>query len=181
MLVALDLDGCIANFTKAVCKVLNQDYDKVLKNWPNGVYETSTVLGISNTQMWKAIDRTKNFWENIELYDYSKELVNKLMDRYDVYICTSPARHPNCYSGKAAWIQKHFPKLSRKMVITPAKHLLAGTVRVLIDDSDEKINKFIEFGGIGLIVPQCWNSLHSMKNVNKIDWVMNALARVEEV
>ena len=159
-IVLLDVDGVIGNFTKAVCDTLNfteAHYNHLISRWTPGVNEISEQIGINQNFMWRAIDNNPSFWEDIELYDYSLELVDYLQSKYEVHICTSPSSNPNCAAGKITWLKKHF-KFKRNFVITPQKHLLACPNKILIDDTDRHCNKFMEYGGHSYLWPQPWNS-----------------------
>lgn len=167
LIVLLDLDGVIANWNKEVCKCLNKNYEEVLNNWNLGEYGTEKQLGVTESQMWKSIDSNPTFWEDIELFDYSQELVKYLQSKYEVHVCTSPSRHSDSLSGKGKWMARHF-RFNRNFIITPQKHLLAQKGRVLIDDMDTNVNKFKEWGGDAFLWSQHWNSDYARMN-NRIE------------
>lgn len=60
---------------------------------------------------------------------------------YDVFIATKPPTGiPFAYADKAAWVLKHFPELSRKIILTHDKGLLGDEGDILIDDRPHKAN-----------------------------------------
>jgi 5'(3')-deoxyribonucleotidase len=158
MIVFLDMDGVIANWTKQVAKVLNINYDKMISSWTPGLYDTASQLGISDGWMWQNIDAYEQFWEEIEIYDYAQKLVKYLKKNHELHICSSPSRHKNSMAGKSVWLSKHKLGFGRNFIFTPQKHLLAAPGRVLIDDLDKNIDKFNEHKGHGFLWSQPWNS-----------------------
>lgn len=175
MIVLLDMDGCICDWTKQVCKVLNRDYEKLIQNWTKGVYDTAEQLEVSDAKMWIEINKNPTFWEDIEPYDYAHDLVKQLRKNHEVYICSSPSIDSGCLKGKSAWLVNHKFKFGRNFIFTPQKHLLAQPGRVLIDDLDKNANKFEEFGGKTCLLPQPWNSNYALRNVDKVKYVMEQL------
>jgi hypothetical protein len=53
------------------------------------------------------------------------------------------------------WLDCYFPKVKR--IFTREKYFCANPQTILIDDTDPKIEKFYEHGGIGVTFPQPWN------------------------
>jgi 5'(3')-deoxyribonucleotidase len=109
MIIYVDMDGVIADFEKAC---VEQKLDKKQMNAPD-----------------KFIDYSK-----IPVMEGAVEAVAQLVKEHDVYIASTPPwRQPKAWTDKRLWIQKHFPTLNKKVVLTHHKNLLKGDV--LIDDS----------------------------------------------
>jgi len=45
------------------------------------------------------------------------------------------------------------------------KWLMAGLDRLLIDDADHNIDKFVQYGGHTLLVPRPWNHAHAQSRL----------------
>ena len=151
--ILLDMDGVIANFVRHSL-VAN---DLLLRHDDCTQYDYWKLAGISGNQFWKRIDSTPRFWETIPPYPWFLEL-KKIVSQFDFHICTSPSKSPDCFSGKADWIQAYFGREFRNIVLTPQKHLLAKSNHILIDDSQQKYEKFVDAGGHAILFPQPWNS-----------------------
>lgn len=176
-IVYLDIDGVIANFVSAALSALNITTYTIPPNEPN--MEKWSGVNITTKEFWKAIDKTnEDFWFNIPKYDYSDELVKLCHSYGEVFFLTSPSRNPACLSGKMMWIKRYFPRMARNIVLTPAKYLCAAPNRVLIDDTETKCDKFIQYGGSTILFPQpynrAWNNFNNTGK-SKVEYVRDQL------
>jgi 5'(3')-deoxyribonucleotidase len=174
--IFLDLDGVIADFITAAMSALNVTYYTIPPDEPN--IEKWPGVNVSTKEFWSAIDKTnEDFWFNILKYDYSDELVRLCHSYGEVFFLTSPSRNPACLSGKMMWIKKHYPRMARNAIMTPAKYLCAAPNRVLIDDTEAKVDKFIEYGGSAILFPQPYNrAWHGFdEKITKVQYVKNCL------
>lgn len=120
-IIYIDMDDTIADFHKAAV-----DEGKVIES-----------------RMWD-----KDFFLNLEPIPGAKGAINDLGRLgYDLYILSQPlAESPESYTDKALWIQRHFPQLYNKIVLTQNKGLHLGGY--LIDDNADKWKaKFEATGG----------------------------------
>lgn len=163
----IDMDGVLANFVGAACRVHNRPwpYDDP-KNL--GRFEIEPAWGISPREFWKPIDAAGiGFWENLEKTEFADRLIRFATSIYgldNLCILTSPSDDPACVPGKRAWMRMNYPLLSKNMLFGSAKQFLAGPDRVLIDDRDKNLEDFQMYGGFGVLVPQPWNRGHSSKD-----------------
>lgn len=175
MIIFLDLDGVIANWNLALMQELGfcqEQIDWHHENWKNE--NTANQLGITEAHLWKAIGRNPSFWENIPIYDYAHELFKKLNELGEVHICTSPGQDANAPSGKVKWLRKHNFKIGKNFFITPTKHLLAGEYRVLVDDTQKQVDKFLLHGGKAVLFPALWNN-NKAHVENKVEFTVNSI------
>lgn len=171
-----DMDGVIVNFPKGVEKVLAVDLSELDR------YEIDEYLGISTSEFWKAIDEVETFWEDLEPYPWTIDLIEMLLEvsNGNLTIATSPSADPHCACQKLKWIQKHLPaQLYRKVLIGPQKHLLAAPGRVLIDDSPEKTSRFQQAGGIAILFPQPYNT--GIKEDDMVSYIYDWLHETSKV
>jgi 5'(3')-deoxyribonucleotidase len=175
-IIYLDLDGVLVDFVSGALKTLGVTNYKIP---PNGYkIESWKGVGVSTKEFWKAIDATnEHFWADLEKYPWSDKLVRLCESYGSVFILTSPSRNPYCLAGKMMWLKKHYPRLTRSVIMTPHKYLCAAPNRILIDDNDDKINKFIEYGGTGILFPQMWNTAHALNGLDKVEYVETYLDR----
>jgi 5'(3')-deoxyribonucleotidase len=168
--IFLALDSVLVNFIQGTLKVLGVTNYSIPINEPS--MEKWIGVNVTTGEFWKAIDATnEKFWAELEPYHYAKDLVKVCESFGETFILTAPARNPYCLAGKKMWIQKHFPRLSGKMIITKHKYLCAAPDRILIDDNNEQIDKFAQFGGGTILFPQLFNRNHSLAGVDKVEYV----------
>lgn len=74
---------------------------------------------------------------------------------FEVWIASKPPTgQPQAYAEKVKWVLKHFPQLSRRIILTHDKGLLGCERDMLIDDRPHKANcesfrgRLIVFGGL---------------------------------
>jgi 5'(3')-deoxyribonucleotidase len=169
LVIFLDMDGVVANFVKSAMSALNITNYSIPPN--ESSIEKWNGVNVTTKEFWESIDKTKeDFWLNIEKYDYSDQLVSLCESYGEVHFLTSPSRNPSCLSGKMMWIQKYYPRLQRRTILTSNKYLLADHNRVLIDDTFQKTSKFNQFGGYAILFPQEYNKAWSTFLNGKSIW-----------
>lgn len=161
--ILFDLDGVLADFHGQALKFVACD-SGITVDQLQGETWLSDVLGITEDEFWRRINLdAKAFWTEIPLLSDAHELVEEgiaAVGLDNVGICSSPSRDPHSVAYKMMWVRKHFPKLYRRVVITPAKHFCANPATLLIDDW-ERNQHFEDFGGHFLLIPRRWNSRHA--------------------
>lgn len=123
-------------------KIVYVDMDDVIADFYSATRDTSTGR-IKEELMW-----TPSFFFKLKPIEGSQSAIYELEKRgLDVWILSQPlAGLPESYCDKAAWIQKHFPSLYKKIILTQDKGLLLGDY--LIDDNAPKWkDKFEKNGG----------------------------------
>ena len=104
-IIYIDMDGVIANFKKAADE----------GGWTHRP------------------DKHVNY-RNLELMPGAKEALIRLNKDFDIFIASTPPwDRPSQWAAKREWLEKHFPWLKRKLILTHRKDLLIGDI--LIDDS----------------------------------------------
>ncbi len=146
MKIFLDLDGVIANFSKSASKCLDipypvqhefKQYDELFAHVPKPVFYSKI--------------RGHDFWANLGIFPYAKDLV-KMIDTVsdgNWMFLTKPMMDFGCYSGKFAWVQKHFPQYLGKIIIINGTKATCctGANDILVDDTAKNINEWAAAGG----------------------------------
>jgi hypothetical protein len=160
--VFLDMDGVMADWVGAVYDLAGPLEAGKREPWPVGEYDIEPVLGVTTDRLWALVNRQGvEWWAHLEPLPWFGELL-ALIDsaRVESSILTAPGRCDYALTGKAQWIRNHLPDFRGRLHMTKEKHLLAAPGRLLIDDSDDNCNRFIEAGGAAIVYPQPWNSAH---------------------
>lgn len=83
---------------------------------------------------------TETMLNQLKPQPYAQEITDKLMDEgHDLYIVT--ATQSRFVMSKQYWIDKYFPRLKDKLIITNFKSLISG-LELLIDDQPTNIELF---------------------------------------
>lgn len=127
-------------------KILYVDMDDVIADFYSAAKDQDE--NVQEYLMW-----TPGFFGKLKPTEGSQWAVAQLEKRYDVYILSQPlAGHAESYSDKAEWINKHFPSLYNKLILTQDKGLNIGDI--LIDDNKLKWKeKFEKNGGTFIHFP----------------------------
>ena len=112
----LDLDGVIANFAKRV--VVDMWGEKLPENSYIDSFQIDKVYGKTKREFYKSCDGF-DFWHGIEKYPWADDLVEIVDEsmKGNWKFLTSPMRNDGCFSGKAAWVRRYFPKHFSKLII----------------------------------------------------------------
>lgn len=142
MTVYLDMDGVLADFFKG----LEQFYN--VKHWKQIQDKEKSIQALAGT----------DFFNTLEVFETSQELVNFVKSTGDWGICSSPLRgdRDNSAYWKRVWLtEKQFLPEVNKLIFTGQKENFAvdkidGTPNILVDDKPSNIKRWNEAGGIGI-------------------------------
>lgn len=170
------------------------DFDSVIADW---IFTVSWVTDISYPKadvfptdwIWEAyperhsdfikIMREESFWENIFPYPWSQKLID-VIDKSTFgnwAFCTKATKDKNSFSGKYAWLKKHFPQHEDKIWICRGNkwRLCSGSKDILVDDrEDENIIPWRKAGGIGYV----WPGFNRYINIEQVEKEMLNLKKV---
>jgi hypothetical protein len=134
MKIWLDLDGVLADFTKAHNKCKDD--------------------------FWENHGSRISFWcDEIELMPDADAIVQFCCERVranNVGIlssgcCWSKILRAYSFTGKVLWVERHFPQLLGRLLICTDKTVLGSPGNMLIDDHPENIRGWKANGGIGVL------------------------------
>ncbi len=153
MKIFLDLDGVIVAFAEGVIKWYNLDCTtEDFEEW-GAIFD---FFSGSEKDFWEGL--TDKFWLGLEFTKEAKQILT-LVEPMKPCILTSPS-HTSAGS-KQQWIRENLPDYFKggRYLIGPAKDFGAHSESLLIDDSEENIDKFRKAGGHTILVPRPWNKL----------------------
>lgn len=153
-MVYLDMDGVLCNFVKAAIEACDLPLtDDQVKDW--NFFKPY----MSTEEFWSRIREYTDFWYDLELYPWAKELVASLGS--EVFFLTSPGADPAAATQKINWLIRHGfleDVFDDRYILTHHKYLLARPEALLIDDSMQQAKEFTDWGGHALVLKQGWNS-----------------------
>ena len=166
--VFVDIDGVLADFIRpafaslGVCLREERCYPSSAGWDCVKAFNMLASTPISINDFWNSFNRHE-FWAALPIYDYACPLLEYLgeaVGKSNVLLASSATLSPASASGKVEWIQKQLPAwIRRQYFIGSKKHLLAGSHRILIDDSYDNCLAFRQHGGKTIMVPRPWNPL----------------------
>lgn len=149
--ILLDIDGVMADFTSAMCSIMDIRQDDELRKR----LETSNWVTdfVDAEEFTKRISATKgDWWSNIPLTPWANSLYAKLTAVAPVAFLTAPhTDDPYSAAGKTMWIKKHFN--TDLFLIGKPKYYCAMERSILVDDYCENIRHFVDAGGLGYLWP----------------------------
>lgn len=142
--VSLDIDGVLANFTKAACQAHGIHYPSAYA-FDNGWLDVQTENGL-----WRHC-RGHDFWATLEKFPWADQLV-KLVDSKvsDWRFLSKPSFDEGCYSGKYAWVRDNIDgnAIKRLCLVNGSKAFhCSGPDHLLIDDNTKNCQEWIKAGG----------------------------------
>jgi len=140
--IFLDLDGVLADFTKAAAKIHKIELPSEMEE--DFLYSKFAKKG----HFWSKCN-SHEFWANIPRYPWAKDLV-RLVDRSGINFTflTKAPMGTGAWSGKARWIESNFGAHQNKLwVVRGDKSIMAQKGYLLIDDKTSSIEGWRERGG----------------------------------
>ena len=142
MTVYLDMDGVLADFFKG----LEQFYN--VRHWKQIQDKEKSIQALAGT----------DFFNTLDVFETSQELVDFAKSTGDWGICSSPLRgdRDNSAYWKRVWLtEKQFLPEVNKLIFTGQKENFAvdkidGKPNILVDDKPSNIKRWNEAGGIGI-------------------------------
>jgi len=186
MRIDLDVDGVLADFPRAACKLHGRPYlyEEPLRADAVGVWDMEKCWGISEDEFWEPINEAgEEFWRTLDFTPDAHEIieiVERIVGRENVIPVTSCIHHPSAAAGRVAWIHERLPQYRGEFFLGAAKHKIAAPDVVLVDDADKNIKRFRDAGGQVVLYPRPWNSAHVQRN-NALNVLEDRLTRMKSI
>ena len=136
-LILLDQDGPLADFDAALDQVLvelgHDPTELVATEW-DYTNDVTRHFGPDAAAALDAARLAPGFFRQLPVTPGAHEAVERLLEAgCEVAVCTAPSlANPTCASDKLWWIERHFPALCERVIITIDKTWVHGDV--LVDD-----------------------------------------------
>lgn len=169
--IAIDMDEVIADPLDKFIELYRQDHKvEMLIEDMNGK-EFFELLPFEITGTWREYINRKGFFRDLKVIPGSKEVVERLCEKYDVFIVSAAMEFPNSLEDKLNWLSEHFPFISWTNIIFCGKKIV--DVDIMIDD---RTKNFAGFNGRKLLFSSPHNLLiDSYERVNSWEEVAGLL------
>ena len=150
MIVYCDVDGVVLDLVRHIC-----DHHRLPKYSGND-WNLAAGLGMDADVLW-APTRETSFWYSAPKEPHADKLVKVLKGFGTGFrFCTASFPFVWSYAGKVEWLLRNYPWNKIQMITD--KWELAAPDRLLIDDKEDTVSRWVGAGGIGILWPQPWNS-----------------------
>lgn len=154
-----DVDGVLADFIGAACRL----HGRCIKE--NASWEFYKDWGMSDKEFWEPIQELgETFAVELEATPWASRLVDTLRAEGDVRFLTAPWRSSKAWGGRVHWLVERMGAGFEDIILCHGrlKALMAscGAQRnVLVDDSEDNIDRWNRAGGVGFLWPGPANGL----------------------
>ena len=141
MRILIDMDEVMADAIARFLEWYERDFGiKYTKEQLLGT-KLSEVVPEEHRSIVKSYPHQKGFFKDLPLIADSKEVIEELYNRYDVYVASAAMEFKYSLPDKFNWLDEHFPFIHwRRRIFCGDKHLLKADV--LIDDHDFNLSTF---------------------------------------
>jgi|SRR5579871_246204 len=176
----VDLDGVLVDFVAGALAVHGKTLARREVKW--SFPEQIGFAGADDAAFWEPLGF--DFWAGLGWHEDGRRLLGELerlvgADR--IALLTSPCLTRGAVEGKVEWLRRRLPRYARQFFVGPAKHLCAGPGKVLVDDHDANVDRFVGAGGRAVLVPRPWNRravLTDETGYFPVDFVLHEIGRV---
>ncbi len=138
MRILLDMDGVLANFEQRVMDLFRERYPyrpSIPLNQRTTFY-VKEQYPKQDQPLLEEICNSRGFYHGIPPIEGAIDAVREMEQKYELFICTSPARTQFCIPEKLEWIERYLGKaFTQRTIITRDKTIIMGNY--LIDDKPE--------------------------------------------
>jgi len=122
--------------------------------------------GISKSHFWSTLK--SDFWASMPWTPDGLAILmvcESVFGPENVCILSSPANEESAH-GKICWFKRQLPNYLKegRVYLGRDKRFVAAPLSVLIDDGDHNIDRYRQWGGLGLLVPRFWNSAFAQRD-----------------
>ncbi len=141
MRILIDMDEVMADAISRFLEWYEKDFGiKYTKDQLAGT-KLSEVVPEEHRAIVKNYPHQKGFFKDLPLIENSREVIEELYNRYDIYVASAAMEFKYSLPEKFDWLDEHFPFIHwRRRVFCGDKNLLKADV--LIDDHDFNLSVF---------------------------------------
>lgn len=145
-----DLDGVLCDLYGALTKRFDINYH---------------LTQDEGEKLLKKIDDLTDFFGNLPWMPEGKQLWTYILP-YEPTILTAASHEtePSIVSGKYHWCKENLGLPKNRIIMEIDKYKYAAPKHILVDDTPEKINKWVEAGGIGILHQSTPDTIDEIKN-----------------
>lgn len=171
MNILLDMDGVLVDFVDRACVAhcRQNPYCPLTPEWA-GQFDMAKGWKMNDEEFWGPLNN-EYFWSSMEWMPNGRQIL-QLCECYadKLTLLSTPTLSPTSCSGKHLWIKKHLPQFERQFLLGAPKEVCANSNSILVDDNDKNIERFVQAGGHGVLVPRPWNALYDRESFEYVEF-----------
>ena len=174
----MSLDAAVGMGRKIICvdmdEVIADALGEHLLRYNRDFQEKLTAADLHGRWIWDFVPperlttlerymRTDDFFSSLAVMPHCQRVLERLQERYEVYIATAAMEVPTSFTAKFEWLKRHFPFIRPShIVFCGDKGILRGDY--LIDDNPRQLRRF---QGEGILYSAPANAfVHGFRRVN---------------
>lgn len=161
--IALDMDEVIADIEHKFIQTYEREFGKRLSK--EDLYGKK-VYYFEGARYIRTFLFEKGFFRDLPVIADSQEVVEELMEHYDVFITTAAMEFRNCLEDKYDWLQEFFPAINWKNIV------FCGDKSIIRADYmiDDHASNLRSFQGKGLLYTASHN-VNETKFTRVNNWI----------
>ncbi len=152
----MSLDASAGQGRKIICvdmdEVIADALGEHLRRYNAEFQERLTVADLHGRWIWDFVPperlnvleryiRSDDFFAGLQVMPHSQRVLERLQERYEVYIATAAMEVPTSFTAKFEWLKQHYPFIRPShIVFCGDKGILRGDF--LIDDNPRQLRRF---------------------------------------
>lgn len=141
MTIFVDMDEVIADAYTAHIDIYNQEFNAQLRLNECHGREVWQCVPSQHQKSIKGHAHRVGFFRDLKVIPHSREVLEELSKKYEVYIASAAMEFPNSLKEKSDWLDLNFPFITwQKRILCGHKYILKGDV--LIDDRSRNLHNF---------------------------------------
>ena len=160
--IAIDMDEVIADVAPKFLDLYERDFGVRLRKedyWGKKIYQ------INGADQIREYLHEKGFFADLPVMPGSKEVIQELMEDYEIFITTAAMEFRASFEDKFDWLREHFPFIHWKNIV------FCGDKSVIHADYmiDDHVHNLETFRGKGLLYTASHN-IHETRFTRVDDW-----------
>jgi 5'-nucleotidase len=141
MRIIIDMDEVIADAIERFLEWYERDFG--VRYTKADLHGTKLHLLVpeEHRRIVKQYPHQKGFFKDLPLIKYSREVLEELHNRFEVYVASAAMEFPSSLQDKNEWLDQYFPFIHwKRRIFCGDKSVLKGDI--LIDDHDFNLSVF---------------------------------------
>lgn len=141
MRILIDMDDVIADAVERFLEWYERDFGVRYTREDLKGTKLHMIVPEQHRKIVKEYPHREDFFKDLPVIENSKEVVEELHNRFEVYIASAAMEFPYSLPHKNKWLDEHFPFIHwKRRIFCGDKSVLKGDV--LIDDHDFNLSVF---------------------------------------